>query len=164
MSEYSIKPATEADVPDMLKLVHELAIYEKEPDAVIATTETSMFGENKYAEAFVARTPAGEAVGMALYFFTYSTWLGAPGLYLEDLYVTPDHRGSGLGKRLFGYLGQVAKDRGCMRVEWRVLKWNTPSIDFYEKRLGSVPQSEWEGERIEGVEGIERLIALKNAQ
>ncbi|KAL1406171.1 Peroxygenase 1 [Vanrija albida] len=158
---YVIKPATEADIPDMLAMIKELAIYEKEPDAVVNTPE--MMKENlfvkKYAEAFVARTPSGEAVGLALYFFTYSTWLGVPGLYLEDLYVVPEHRGGGLGKTLFGYLGEVAKERGCQRVEWR---WNTPSKDFYEKRLGSEPQSEWEGERLEGPEAIERLIALKN--
>lgn len=94
------------------------------------------------------------------YFFTYSTWLGRPGVYLEDLYVDPEYRKSGLGKRFFGHLGKIAQEKNAARVEWRVLKWNTPSIDFYEKRLGATPQSEWEMERVEGAEDIAKLAAL----
>ncbi|KAL7423745.1 Peroxygenase 1 [Cryptotrichosporon argae] len=163
---YKIAKAVEGDIPEILQLIVDLAVYEKEPDAVIATPELmrkNLF-ENRYAEAFVAReTSAGKAVGFALYFFTYSTWLGKPGLYLEDLYVSPEHRGGGLGKLLFGHLGEEARARDCLRVEWRVLKWNQPSIDFYEKRLGSERLDEWHTMRIEGVEGIDKLAALKQA-
>jgi len=162
-NDFYVEPATEADVPDILRLIKELAVYEKEPEAVTATQEilTENMFRKKYAECIVAREGAsgskGEVIGMALYFFNFSTWLGVPGLYLEDLYVTPSRRNQGIGKVLFGNLARIAKDRGCGRMEWRVLKWNTPSIGFYEKSLGAQPQSEWEGMRLEGDEQIGRL-------
>ncbi|KAK1927700.1 acyl-CoA N-acyltransferase [Papiliotrema laurentii] len=168
MSEYTITRATEEDTKELLGLIVELAVYEKEPDAVVATPE--MMVENifkkGYAECMIARTNTsdgskGEAIGLALYFFTYSTWLGSPGLYLEDLYVKPEHRAKGLGKRLFGELGAIAKEKGCTRVEWRVLKWNKPSIDFYVECLKAEPQSEWEGMRLEGAAAIDRLVSFK---
>ncbi|KAK4686376.1 diamine N-acetyltransferase, partial [Tremellales sp. Uapishka_1] len=171
-----IVPAVEADVPELLQLIRDL-----EPEAVVATPE--MMIENifkkKYAECLIARSAEGQAIGLALYFFTYSTWLGAPGLYLEDLYVAPKHRAKGLGKLLFGHLGEIAKERGCKRVEWRVLKasrmemelpggksltrpkWNAPSIAFYKNSLGAETLDEWDTMRIEGDEGIERLVAMK---
>lgn len=90
------------------------------------------------------------------YFFSFSTWLGVPGLYLEDLYVTESRRNGGIGKALFARLGKLATERKCGRLEWRVLKWNKPSIGFYEQVLGATPQSEWEGMRLEGEE-IKRL-------
>ncbi|WVR05696.1 hypothetical protein IAU60_002720 [Kwoniella sp. DSM 27419] len=163
-----ITQATREDVPELLELIVELAVYEKEPDAVKATPELMIKNvfDNKYAECLIARTVTedgskGVAVGLALYFFTYSTWLGAPGLYLEDLYVKPEYRAKGLGKRLFGELGHIASERGCQRIEWRVLKWNQPSIDFYVERLKAEPQVEWEGMRIEGKEGFDRLMSLR---
>ncbi|KAI5452506.1 Peroxygenase 1 [Naganishia albida] len=153
--------ATEQDIPDILKLIQELAVYEKEPDAVTATPE--LIKENvfvkKYAECLLAKD-GDEVVGMALYFFNFSTWLGQPGLYLEDLYVTESRRHAGIGKLLFGHLGRIARERKCGRIEWRVLTWNEPSIAFYEKRLGAHPQNEWLGERLEGEEEIARLEAF----
>ncbi|WWD18083.1 hypothetical protein CI109_102531 [Kwoniella shandongensis] len=163
-----IVKATKEDVDDILKLIIELAIYEKEEKSVVATPELMVKNifENKYAEVLLARTitedgSKGEAVGLALYFFTYSTWIGAPGLYLEDLYVSPDYRNQGLGKRLFGELGQIARDRECGRVEWRVLKWNKPSIDFYTECLKADNLEEWDTMRIEGKEGFDRLIGFR---
>ncbi|WWC60483.1 uncharacterized protein I303_103056 [Kwoniella dejecticola CBS 10117] len=163
-----IQRATKEDVPELLGLIVELAVYEKEPDAVKATPEMMIENifEKGYAECLIARTvnedgSKGIAVGLALYFFTYSTWLGAPGLYLEDLYVKPEYRANGLGKRLFGELGHIAQERGCKRVEWRVLKWNQPSIDFYVKRLQAESLVEWDTMRIEGQEGFDRLLALR---
>ncbi|CAD6576287.1 MAG: hypothetical protein TREMPRED_001644 [Tremellales sp. Tagirdzhanova-0007] len=165
---FNISVATREDVPDLLRLIKDLAVYEKEPDAVVATPELMIENifEKKFAECLIARTvnnhnEQGEAVGLALYFFTYSTWLGIPGLYLEDLYVSPEYRAKGLGKRFFGELGTIAKERGCGRVEWRVLKWNKPSIDFYVERLKAEILVEWDTMRIEGEQGIERLASLK---
>ncbi|ORX34167.1 acyl-CoA N-acyltransferase [Kockovaella imperatae] len=158
MTQYTISKGTKEDV----------AVYEKEPDAVVTNHDQlveNIFNKG-YANIFVARVKTedgsrGEAVGFALYFFTFSTWLGVPGLYLEDLYVKPDHRANGLGKRLFGELGAVAKERGCGRVEWRVLKWNQPSIDFYVKRLKAESLDEWDTMRLEGSEAIARLVQMR---
>ncbi|WVQ85292.1 hypothetical protein IAT38_007457 [Cryptococcus sp. DSM 104549] len=166
----TITRATKEDIPELLGLIVELAVYEKEPDAVVATPELMIENifEKGYAEVLIAREEAkdggkGLAVGLALYFFTYSTWLGAPGLYLEDLYVKPEFRNHGLGKRLFGELGQIAKERGCKRVEWRVLKWNKPSIAFYTECLKADNLVEWDTMRIEGDERIEKLIEFRKA-
>ncbi|KAK6907523.1 acetyltransferase [Kwoniella mangroviensis CBS 10435] len=163
-----IERATKEDVPELLGLIVELAVYEKEPDAVVATPELMIKNvfENNYAEVLIARTTPedgskGVAVGLALYFFTFSTWLGAPGLYLEDLYVKPEYRAQGLGKRFFGELGHIAQERGCKRVEWRVLKWNKPSIDFYKECLKAESQDEWDTMRIEGQEGFDRLMSFR---
>ncbi|WWC88009.1 uncharacterized protein L201_002911 [Kwoniella dendrophila CBS 6074] len=168
MPAIKITQATKEDVPELLQLIIDLAVYEKEPDAVVATPEMMIENifEKGYAKCLIARLSnedgsKGKAVGLALYFFTYSTWLGAPGLYLEDLYVSPEYRAQGLGKRLFGELGHIASEKGCKRVEWRVLKWNQPSIDFYVKRLKAEDQKEWDTMRIEGQEGFDRLMALR---
>jgi len=96
---------------------------------------------------------------MAMYFFNFSTWTGKPGLYLEDLYVDSDYRGQGVGKAFFAELGKVAQEKGCARMDWSVLKWNQPSIDFYEKKLGATAMSEWMGMRLTE-EGIENLKSL----
>ena len=146
-----IRVATADDVPDILRLIRELADYEREPDAV-ATTEadlhTWVFGPEAVANVLVAESGT-RVVGIALWFRTYSTWTGVPGIHLEDLYVEPDQRGSGLGKALLASLARIAVDRGYQRVEWVVLDWNTPSIEFY-KALGARPMQEWSTYRLTG--------------
>ncbi|MGK6323044.1 N-acetyltransferase family protein [Sphingomonas sp. DT-51] len=153
----SIRPAAPADVPVMLRFVRELAAYEREPDAVEATEPMmaeALFGASPAAEALIAERD-GAPVGFALYFFTYSTWTGKRGLWLEDLYVTPEARGSGAGAALLRALAGVALDRGCARFEWTVLDWNTPAIDFYRAK-GAVPLDAWTTQRVEG----EALVKL----
>ncbi|TWG91191.1 L-amino acid N-acyltransferase YncA [Nocardioides sp. J9] len=146
-----IRAAEPRDVPDVLRLVRALAEYEREPDAVETTEEDLhrwVFGDDPVASVLVAES-AGEVVGMALWFRTFSTWTGTPGLYLEDLFVDPAARGSGLGKALLAALARIAVHRGYRRVEWAVLDWNTPSIEFYEA-LGAGPMSEWSTYRLTG--------------
>ncbi|MDQ6525689.1 GNAT family N-acetyltransferase [Nocardioides sp. LHD-245] len=147
-----VRPATPEDVPDVLRLIRELAAYEREPDAVVTTEDDLhrwVFGEDPVARVLVAESGAGAVVGMALWFRTYSTWTGVPGIYLEDLYVEPGSRGSGLGRALLTALARIAVDRGYRRVEWAVLDWNTPSIEFYEA-LGARPMEEWTTYRLTG--------------
>ena len=155
-----VRTATVDDVPDVLRLIRELAAYEREAEAV-QTTEDDLrrwlFGEDPVAEVLVAEE-GGRAVGMALWFRTYSTWTGVPGIHLEDLFVEPGHRGSGLGKALLAALARIAVDRGYARVEWVVLDWNEPSIAFYEA-LGARPMKEWSTYRLAG----EPLEALESA-
>jgi GNAT superfamily N-acetyltransferase len=146
-----IRPATPDDVPLVLRFVRELAAYEREPDAVEATEELlheSMFGPRAVAEGLIAEAD-GAPVGFAVFFHNFSTWTGRPGIYLEDLYVTPDARGSGAGKALLRHLAGLAIDRGCARFEWAVLDWNTPAIDFY-RAMGALPQDEWTVQRVSG--------------
>lgn len=148
-----IRPATTADIGIMLGFITELAIYEKAEHEVIANEELlqrTLFGEHRYAEALIAEYGA-EPVGFALYFFSYSTWLAKPGLYLEDLYVSPEHRKRGAGKALFKSLARIAVDRDCGRFEWSVLDWNQPAIDFYEM-MGAEPQNEWIKYRLSGAQ------------
>jgi len=159
---FHIRPATPGDVDDILQLIIDLATYEREPESVKATPELlqqNLF-ETPYAHALLAFSGTvaspGEAVGLALYFFNYSTWTGRPGLYLEDLFVKPEYRGRGIAKSLFGELAKIALEKNCGRLDWAVLKWNQPSIDFYEKGLGAKAMSEWMGMRLEG-QGIENL-------
>ncbi|KAF9261706.1 acyl-CoA N-acyltransferase [Marasmius fiardii PR-910] len=159
---FHIRPATPKDVDAILQLIIDLATYEKEPDSVKATPELlhqNLF-DTPFAHALLAFSGASKApekpIGLALYFFNFSTWTGRPGLYLEDLYVTPECRNLGVGKALFGELGKVAKEKNCARLDWSVLKWNRPSIAFYEKKLGAKPMSEWMGMRLEE-EGIDKL-------
>jgi GNAT superfamily N-acetyltransferase len=152
-----IRPATRADVPTILRFVRELADYEREPDAVEASEETlalALFGEHPAAEAVIAEA-GGEPVGFALFFHNFSTWTGRRGLYLEDLYVTPEARGSGAGKALLAHLAGLALDRGCARFEWSVLDWNAPAIGFY-RALGAVAMEEWTVQRVSG-EALRRL-------
>jgi GNAT superfamily N-acetyltransferase len=140
----SIRPATRADLPLILSLIRDLAEYERDPAAVVATEEllgTHLFGPNHVAYCLIGsidNTPQG----FALYFFNFSTWLGRPGLYLEDLFVRPAARDCGLGKALLIHLAKIAADRNCGRMEWAVLDWNEPAIGFY-KSLGAKPMDEW---------------------
>ena len=147
----TIRPATHADVPNILGLVRDLAEYEREPDAVEATEQSlaqALFGDAPAAEALIAEAD-GESVGFALFFHNFSTWTGKRGLYLEDLYVTPAARGTGAGKALLAALAGIAIDRGCARFEWSVLDWNTPAIEFYQA-IGAVPQNGWTVQRVSG--------------
>ena len=149
--EFSIRPATQADVDQIMVFIRELAEYEREPDAVVATEadiRAALFCANPKVHAVMC-CDESKSIGFALYFFNFSTWLGKHGLYLEDLYVTPEYRGRGAGFRLFQHLAQVAVTEGCGRFEWSVLDWNTPAINFYES-FGAKPQSEWVGYRLTG--------------
>ncbi|KAK9898125.1 acyl-CoA N-acyltransferase [Cystobasidium minutum MCA 4210] len=162
---FRLRPATERDVPSILHLIKELALYEKAPEKVLANEDSlrkTLFGEKPYAEVVLAidgDAQDGEAIGMALFFHNYSTWLGKPGIYLEDLFVLTEHRNKGIGKALFGYLGKLAKERDCGRLDWSVLRWNAPSIAFY-KSLGALSMGEeWDTMRLEG-EPLQKLDAL----
>ena len=152
-----IRKATREDVPAIVALVKELATYEKEPDAVIATEADFLrdgFGERPSFEVLVADDGA-ETVGFAFYFFSYSTWIGRKCLYLEDLFVKPSHRGRGTGIALMRALAKVAVEAECRRFVWAVLDWNEPAIGFYE-RLGAKVMREWLTVRLEG-EALSRL-------
>ncbi|TFK73493.1 acyl-CoA N-acyltransferase [Pluteus cervinus] len=162
---FHIRPAQLSDVGDIQGLIYDLAVYEKDPESAKATPELlrqNLF-ESPYAHALLAFTGTvetpGEAVGLALYFFNYSTWTGRPGIYLEDLFVKPPYRNSGIGKAFFSELGKIAEEKKCARMDWVVLKWNQPSIDFYEKKLGATTMSEWVGMRL-NEDGIVRLRNL----
>ena len=139
-----IRFATEEDVPLILRFIRELAEYEKLPHECIATEEavrSTLFGEKRFAEVLIAEE-ANEPAGFALFFHNYSTFLAKPGIYLEDLYVRPEFRGRGYGKALLMRLAELARERNCGRLEWAVLNWNEPAIEFY-KSLGARPMSEW---------------------
>ena len=155
--DFEIRPACVADVPIILKLIRDLATYERAPNEVTATEEQLvdvLFGEKPVAEvllAFENETP----VGFAVFFHNFSTWLGRPGLYLEDLFVKPEKRGKGYGHALLVDLAKIARDRGCGRMEWAVLDWNDPAIQFY-RALGAKPLDEWTVFRLT-CDGIARL-------
>lgn len=154
-----IRPATSADIPLILAFIRALAEYEREPDAVTATEaqlRAHGFGPNPYYQCLIAEQN-GHAAGFALYFFNYSTWLGAPGLYLEDLFVSPEFRGYGIGKALLKRVAAIAQERGCLRLQWEVLDWNTPAIEFY-KAMGAEFLDEWRNVRVTG-EALARLAA-----
>lgn len=142
--DFHIRPARVEDVPVILELIRDLATYERAPDEVTATEEQLgdvLFGERPAAEGLLAFE--GESpIGFAVYFYNFSTWLGRPGLYLEDLFVKPEKRGRGYGRALLVELAKIARDRGCGRMEWAVLDWNEPAIQFYGK-LGAKPMDEW---------------------
>lgn len=147
----SIRPAAPADVPTILRFVRELAAFEKAPEAVVSTEpmfEAALFGANPAAEALIAERD-GAAIGFAVFYHTFSTWTGRRGIWLDDLYVTPDARGSGAGAALLKALAGIAIDRDCARFEWWVLDWNTPAIEFYHAK-GAVPQDEWTVQRVSG--------------
>ncbi|XQW85994.1 GNAT family N-acetyltransferase [Thalassotalea piscium] len=151
MSQLTIRPATENDCDTLLHFVRELAIYENAEDEVLATSETikqSMFAEHSGVYGLICELE-GKAIGFSVYFFNYSTWLAKPGLYLEDLYVSQEHRGKGAGIALLKHLAKIAIAKGCGRFEWSCLDWNTPSREFYES-LGAEPQEEWIGYRMSG--------------
>ena len=146
-----IRAATEGDVGTLLGFVHELAAYERAPDEVVATEDllhAALFGPDAVATAIVAEHE-GTPVGFALYFWTFSTWLGRRGIWLEDLFVQPEHRGLGLGKELLTELARRCVEAGGGRVEWSVLDWNEPALGFY-RRLGATAQDEWTTHRLTG--------------
>jgi GNAT superfamily N-acetyltransferase len=140
----TIRPATETDVPDILSLIKGLAEYERMAEQAVATESglrAALFGPRPYAEVVLA-VEAGQSIGFALFFHNFSTFLGKPGVYLEDLFVLPDWRGRGVGRALLLHLKDLAIARGCGRMEWSVLDWNEPAIGFY-KRLGAQFMEEW---------------------
>jgi GNAT superfamily N-acetyltransferase len=143
-TDFKIRAACVADVPIILELIRDLATYERAPNEVTATEEQLvdvLFGEKPAAEvslAFENQTP----IGFAVFFHNFSTWLGQPGLYLEDLFVKPEKRGKGYGRALLVDLAKIAYERGCGRMEWAVLDWNNPAIKFY-RALGAKPMDEW---------------------
>ncbi|HUR50613.1 MAG TPA: GNAT family N-acetyltransferase [Mycobacteriales bacterium] len=146
-----IRVAVPSDVPVVLELVRELATYEREPDAVVANgadLEAALFGAQPAASCHVAVVD-DEVVGFALWYPTFSTWLGKAGLWLEDLYVRPEHRGTGLGRRLLVTLAGVCVERGWSRFEWWVLDWNEPAQGFY-RSLGARPEDDWTVWRVDG--------------
>ena len=146
-----IRPATVDDVPVVVRLVHELATYEREPDAVVATEEqfrTALFGPDPRVHCLVAEQD-GDVVGFAVWFVNFSTWLGTHGIYLEDLFVRPAARGHGYGRALLTELARIAVERGYGRVEWAVLDWNVDAQGFY-RQLGAAPQDEWTTWRLTG--------------
>ncbi len=148
---FSIVHAAERDLPDILRLVRALAVYEKLEHQVVANQEdfrVALFGPRPSARALMASVD-NEPVGFALFFQTFSTFLGKPGLYLEDLFVQPEHRGKGIGRALLGRLAQLAIEEKCGRVEWAVLTWNQPSIDFYH-RMGALTMHDWRTFRLTG--------------
>jgi GNAT superfamily N-acetyltransferase len=152
-----IAPAAESEVPLILGFIRKLAEYEKLSHLVVATEEDihqNVFGPNPVAEVLLAYWD-NAPVGFALYFRNFSTFLGQPGIYLEDLFVEPEHRGKGIGKALLIRLANIALERGYGRLEWAVLDWNTPSIDFY-RSLGAVPLDEWTAYRLTG-DALSRL-------
>ena len=147
----SIRPATIDDVPLIRALIGELAEYERLADAAVATDadlRAQLFGERPAAEVLIGEVD-GEPAGFALFFHNFSTFLGKRGLYLEDLFVRPAHRGSGLGKHLMAALARIAVQRDCGRFEWSVLDWNEPAIGFY-RRIGATGMDEWTVQRLEG--------------
>ncbi|MEJ2871357.1 GNAT family N-acetyltransferase [Actinomycetospora sp. OC33-EN08] len=146
-----IRPAEPADLPTLVRFVHELAVYEREPDACRLTEDqlgTALFGPSPAVFASVAGHD-GEIAGTAIWFLTYSTWTGVHGIHLEDLYVSPDHRRHGVARALLADLARTCVDRGYERLEWAVLDWNTPALDFYAA-LGSTPQDGWTTHRVDG--------------
>ena len=146
-----IREATVEDAADIVRLIRALADYEREPDAVANTPELVerwLFGDDAVASALVAETD-GQVVGIAVWYRSHSTCTGVPGIYLEDLFVDPEQRGTGLGRALLEALAGIAVDRGYARFEWVVLDWNTPAIEFYES-LGAGPMQEWTTYRVDG--------------
>ena len=156
-----IRFATEDDVPLILHFIRALAEYERLHDRVVATEERlrrTLFGNPKFAEVLIAEAEE-EPVGFALFFHNYSTFIGLPGIYLEDLFVDEKHRGRGYGKALLARLAKLAKERECGRVEWAVLDWNEPSINFY-RRIGAVSLDDWKIFRLTG-DALTALAAME---
>ncbi len=152
-----IRSAVEADAPRILQLIRDLALYEKAPHEAVATLEQieqTLFSDQPSAYAHVAEVD-GYVIGISIWFLNYSTWLGKPGIYLEDLYVDPVHRGKGLGLALLKELATICVERGYERLQWWVLDWNEPSIEFY-KSLGAEAMDEWTVYRVSG-EALRKL-------
>lgn len=155
----NIRAATVEDVPLILRFIRALAEYERLADQVVATEDglrETLFGARPYAEVVIAEE-GGEPAGFALFFHNYSTFLGRPGIYLEDLYVLPEMRSRGVGGALLAHLARLAVDRGCGRLEWWVLDWNRDAIRFY-RALGAEPMDDWTVFRVTG-EALDRLAA-----
>lgn len=150
MDDFRIRPAREDDIPALLGFIREMAEYEKMSDQVVATEELlhKWIVEQEKAEVLIP-TVDGKSVGYALFFHNFSTFLGKAGIYLEDVYIQPQHRGKGYGKAIFRKLAQIALERGCGRLEWVCLDWNQPSIDFYLS-MEAEPQPEWTIYRLTG--------------
>jgi GNAT superfamily N-acetyltransferase len=155
MDSLNLRPATPADVPQILQFVRDLAAYEREPDAVHATEADLLrdgFGETKRFDCLIAELQQSchyIPVGFALYFHNYSTWRGHAGIHIEDLYVNPEHRGKGIGKALLTRVAAIAVAEGCTRLQWDVLEWNTPAIGFYEQ-MGAKMLTDWRTMRVAG--------------
>jgi GNAT superfamily N-acetyltransferase len=157
----TIRTATPADIPQILTFIRALAAYEREPDAVTATEEDLLkhgFGPTPFYFCLIAELN-GQPAGFAFYFFNYSTWNGRPGLYLEDLFVQPEFRGLGIGKALLEKVAAVAVEKDCPRLQWEVLDWNTPAIDFY-RAMGAEFLDEWRNVRVTG-EALDRLAGVE---
>jgi len=155
-----IRPATRADVRQILTFIRALAAYEREPNAVTATEEDLLrhgFSENPFYSCLIAEDD-GKPAGFALYFFDYSTWLGKPGLYLEDLFVPLEFRGKGIGKALLERVAAIAVEKGCLRLKWEVLDWNAPAIEFYSA-MGAEFLDEWRNVRVSG-DALQRLAGV----
>jgi GNAT superfamily N-acetyltransferase len=158
----TIRPATRADVPQILAFIRALAAYERAPQAVTATEaslERDGFGSNPFYFCLIAEHD-GRTAGYAIYFFNYSTWVG-PGIYLEDIFVEPELRGRGIGKALLERVAAIAVEKGCQRLQWAVLDWNTPAIDFY-RSMGGDFLDEWRTVRMSG-EALKRLATCGGA-
>jgi len=152
-----IRSATPADVAQILAFIRALAAYERAPDAVVATEEGLLrdgFGPHPFYSCLMAEHD-GQLAGFALFFYNYSTWMGRPGIYLEDLFVLPELRGRGIGKALLERVAAIALEKGCERLQWEVLDWNTPAIDFY-RAMGAEFLDEWRNVRLSG-EALTRL-------
>jgi GNAT superfamily N-acetyltransferase len=161
-TDFAIRAARVEDAPIILQLIRDLATYERAPNEVAATEEQLvdvLFGEKPAAEVLLA-FEKDAPVGFAVFFHNFSTWLGRPGLYLEDLFVKPDKRGKGYGRALLVDLAKVARDRGCGRMEWAVLNWNEPAIKFY-RALGAKPLDEWTVFRL-ARDGIAKLAQAES--
>jgi GNAT superfamily N-acetyltransferase len=156
----TIRAATAADVKQILAFIRALAVYERAPEGAVTATEEGLlrdgFGPQPFYECLLAEHD-GAPAGFALFFFNYSTWAGKPGVYLEDLFVHPELRGRGIGKALLQRVAASAMARGCRRLQWEVLDWNTPAIDFY-RAMGAEFLDEWRNVRLEGG-ALERLAA-----
>jgi GNAT superfamily N-acetyltransferase len=160
----TIRPATRDDVPQILAFIHGLAEYEREPDAVTATEDDLLrdgFGPNPFYFCLIAEHNDKPA-GFAFYFFNYSTWMGRPGLYLEDLFVLPEFRGFGIGKALLQRVAAVAVENRCPRLQWEVLDWNTPAIDFYAA-MGAEFLDAWRNVRVTG-DALLKLAGVEAAK
>jgi GNAT superfamily N-acetyltransferase len=156
----TIREATPEDIPQILNFIRALAAYEREPDAVTATEEDLLrdgFGPNPFYFCLMAEID-GKPAGFAFYFFNYSTWMGRPGLYLEDLFVHPEFRGLGIGKALLQKVAAIAVEKNCPRMQWEVLDWNTPAIDFYTA-MGAEFLDAWRNVRVSG-DALQRLAGV----
>jgi GNAT superfamily N-acetyltransferase len=159
-----IRKATAGDAAQILEFILALAAFEREPDAVIATKEGLIrdgFGAHPFFDCLIADYD-GQPAGFALFFFNYSTWVGRPGIYIEDLFVLPHFRRKGIGRELLRHVAAIAIENGCQRLQWEVLDWNTPAIDFY-RDLGAEFLDEWRNVRLSG-EALKRLAGMEGQQ